>query len=209
MSESSHGSRASGRVRFRRTFRSRGIAVVNRGNWFRISVVSIVSVRAQRELVRITKHTPFEAQLRLVLLSPCLFIINAIKSELRHGDFFVYLHIRLERPLYVACRDIDLVDGTITPIHRPETGSEHYTRRGNYCVIPLLPSEMAWAWAPCSREVKIILDQITSIIITARTRAVNIPAQSEVATFKLRSRSWTWNRGLEHDSTSNFEIDPI
>ncbi|KAJ7018178.1 hypothetical protein C8F04DRAFT_1243370 [Mycena alexandri] len=53
MSESSHGSRASGRARFRRTFRSRGIAVVNRGNWSRISVVSIVSVRAQRELVRI------------------------------------------------------------------------------------------------------------------------------------------------------------
>ncbi|KAJ7016632.1 hypothetical protein C8F04DRAFT_1201786 [Mycena alexandri] len=53
MSESSHGSRASGRVRFRRTFRSCGIAVVNRGNWFRISVVSIVSVRAQRELSEI------------------------------------------------------------------------------------------------------------------------------------------------------------
>ncbi|KAJ7035847.1 hypothetical protein C8F04DRAFT_1233390 [Mycena alexandri] len=50
MSESSHGSRASGRARFRRTFRSRGIAVVNRGNRSRISVVSIVSVRAQREL---------------------------------------------------------------------------------------------------------------------------------------------------------------
>ncbi|KAJ7029852.1 PIN domain-like protein [Mycena alexandri] len=57
MSESSHGSRASGRARFRRTFRSRGIAVVNRGNWSRISVVSIVSVRAQRELVRITDVT--------------------------------------------------------------------------------------------------------------------------------------------------------
>ncbi|KAJ7015804.1 hypothetical protein C8F04DRAFT_1246865 [Mycena alexandri] len=54
MSESSHGSRASGRVRFHRTFRSRGIAVVNRENWSRISVVSIVSIRAQRELVRIT-----------------------------------------------------------------------------------------------------------------------------------------------------------
>ncbi|KAJ7029606.1 hypothetical protein C8F04DRAFT_1237010 [Mycena alexandri] len=56
MSESSHGSRASGRARFRRTFRSRGIAVVNRGNWSRISVVSIVSVRAQRELVRINGY---------------------------------------------------------------------------------------------------------------------------------------------------------
>ncbi|KAJ7026025.1 hypothetical protein C8F04DRAFT_1190940 [Mycena alexandri] len=37
-----------------KTFGSCGIAVVNCGNWSRISVVSIVSVRAQRELVRIT-----------------------------------------------------------------------------------------------------------------------------------------------------------
>ncbi|KAJ7025556.1 hypothetical protein C8F04DRAFT_1191306 [Mycena alexandri] len=135
----------------------------------------------------------------------CGMVISSSTFTSAWNDLYMWLaaFIRLSR-------DIDLVDGTITPIHRPETDSEHhYTHRGNYCVIPLLTSEVAWAWAPCSREVKIILDQITSIIITARTRMVNIPAQSEVATFKLRSRSWTWNRGLEHDSTFNFEIGPI
>ncbi|KAJ7024099.1 hypothetical protein C8F04DRAFT_1192728 [Mycena alexandri] len=50
---------------------------------------------------------------------------------------------------------------------------------------------------------------VGAMLARARTRMVNIPAQSKVATFKLRSRSWTWNRGLEHDSTSNFEIGAI
>ncbi|KAJ7026450.1 hypothetical protein C8F04DRAFT_1190513 [Mycena alexandri] len=48
-----------------------------------------------------------------------------------------------------------------------------------------------------------------AMLARARTRTVNIPAQSEVATFKLQSPSWTWNRGLEHDSTSNFETGSI